>query len=74
MVNSSTMNIDVREYLRINPISVHEPTLSGDGKDCFLVFPTDDTDDTGYSVATQDRIFAQLLNSIFHDLISGSED
>ena len=69
MVNSSTMNIDVREYLRINPISVHEPTLSGDGKDCFLVFPNSGS---GYSVATQDSIFAQLLNSIFHDLISGS--
>ena len=35
------MNIDVREYLRINPISVHELTLSGDGKDCFLYFPED---------------------------------
>ena len=38
MVNTSIMNIDVREYLRINPISVHELTLSGDMKDCFLLF------------------------------------
>ena len=40
MVNSITMNIDVREYLRINPISVHELTLSDDDRDCFLFFPT----------------------------------
>ena len=39
MVNSLIMNIDIREYLRINPISVHKLTLSGDGKDCFLYFP-----------------------------------
>lgn len=51
MVNSSTMNIDVREYLRINPISVHELTLSGDGKDCFLYFPKNDNG-TGYDVYT----------------------
>ena len=36
MVNSSIMNIDVREYLRINPISVHELTLSEAERDCFL--------------------------------------
>lgn len=32
------MNIDVREYLRINPISVHDLTLSENGNDCFLFF------------------------------------
>lgn len=38
MVNSHAMNIDVREYLRTNPISVHNLTLSQDGKDCILIF------------------------------------
>ena len=33
------MNIDIREYLRINPISVHELTLSDNPLDCFLTFP-----------------------------------
>ena len=49
MVNTYTMNIDVREYLRINPISVHELTLSGEGKDCFLLFPSDSD---GYEACT----------------------
>lgn len=38
------MNIDVREYLRINPISVHEATLSGNPTDCFLLFWNGDPD------------------------------
>ena len=48
MVNSSTMNVDVREYLRINPISVHELTLSDSSSDCFLVFDQEG----GYEVMT----------------------
>jgi hypothetical protein len=43
------MNVDVREYLRINPISVHELTLSGDAKDCFLLFKEKVN---GYSIVT----------------------
>ena len=66
MVNSFTMNIDVREYLRINPISVHELTLSGDGKDCFLYFPDSGE---GYEVKTQDQMFDEIRNAIFQNLI-----
>ena len=40
MVNIVTMNLDVREYLRINPISVHDLTLSDNDSDCFLFFPS----------------------------------
>ena len=40
MVNTYAMNIDIREYLRINPISVHELTLSDNPLDCFLTFST----------------------------------
>lgn len=73
MVNSFTMNIDVREYLRINPISVHELTLSGDGKDCFLYFPAK-TNNDGYMVFTQDTMFWSLYKSIFQNLIYGDEE
>ena len=69
MVNTFTMNIDVREYLRINPISVHELTLSGDGKDCFLYFPNNNEDGTGYKVYTQNVMFWSLYKSIFQDLL-----
>ena len=72
MVNSSTMNIDVREYLRINPISVHELTLSGDAKDCFLYFPAN-SDNTGYEVYTQRTVFWSLCKSIFQNIIIGNE-
>ena len=64
MVNTFTMNIDVREYLRINPISVHELTLSGEGKDCFLLFPA-----KGYLVVTQDTLFVEIYKSIFGSLL-----
>ena len=67
------MNIDVREYLRVNPISVHELTLSGDGKDCFLYFPAKDNDD-GYLVYTQKTVFWSLYKSILGNLIGGDED
>lgn len=68
MVNSITMNIDVREYLRINPISVHELTLSDNGNDCFLFFPTS-ADTRGYKVLTQTQLFRVLQHSIFGDLL-----
>ena len=44
------MNIDVREYLRINPISVHDLTLSDNGDDCFLFFykSTDKNDEVSH--------------------------
>lgn len=50
MVNRDTMNIDVREYLRINPISVHDLTLSDNGDDCFLFFykSTDKNDEVSH--------------------------
>lgn len=38
MVNRFTMNIDVREYLRINPISAHVETTSNNENDCFMWF------------------------------------
>ena len=72
MVNTFTMNIDVREYLRINPISVHELTLSGDGKDCFLYFPPNNQ--TGYEVLTQIEMFWSIYQSIFCNLIEGTQD
>jgi len=74
MVNISTMNIDVREYLRINPISVHELTISEDAKDCFLCFPGNDNETDGYVVYMQKTIFWALNQSIFQFLIEGDED
>ena len=74
MVNSFTMNIDVREYLRINPISVHELTLSGDGKDCFLYFPENSATKDGYLVDSQKTMFWSLYKSIFQNLVDGDED
>lgn len=69
MVNSITMNIDVREYLRINPISVHELSLSDNGNDCFLFFPKD-PDTRGYRVFTQTQLFRTLQKSIFGNLLN----
>ena len=60
------MNIDVREYLRINPISVHEPTLSGNGRDCFLYFPDDGM---GYEVKTQTQMFSEIRKAIFQNML-----
>lgn len=51
MVNSITMNIDVREYLRVNPISVHELSLSSNDNDCFLFFPMEN-EPRGYIAVT----------------------
>ena len=63
------MNIDVREYLRINPISVHELTLSDNGNDCFLFFPTT-VDTRGYRAFTQTQLFKALQRSVFGDLLN----
>lgn len=75
------MNIDVREYLRINPISVHDLTLSGDAKDCFLFFPhrigeenTEGYKAEGYNVYTQEQVFNSIINSIFRDLVEKDGD
>ena len=68
MVNSSAMNIDVREYLRINPISVHDLSLSGNGQDCFLVFGNEIGN--GYRAVTQNVVFRELLQRIFGDLLN----
>ena len=71
MVNSITMNIDVREYLRINPISVHELTLSDDDNDCFLFFPNDEDYQTrGYKAFTQRQLFRALQHTIFGNLLT----
>ena len=71
MVNSITMNIDVREYLRINPISVHELTLSDDDNDCFLLFPNDEDYQTrGYKAFTQRQLFRALQHTIFGNLLT----
>ena len=45
------MNIDVREYLRVNPISVHELSLSSNDNDCFLFFPMEN-EPRGYIAVT----------------------
>ena len=74
MVNSSTMNVDVREYLRINPISVHELTLSGDAKDCFLLLREHVEGETREecSVVSQKTLFWNLYQSIFGNLLRSS--
>lgn len=65
------MNINIREYLRINPISVHNPTLSDCGSDCFLIFPNEE----GEPIAkTQDSIFNQLYEKIFNTLVKYDEE
>jgi hypothetical protein len=69
MVNRSEMNIDVREYLRVNPISVHETTLSGDGKDCFLYFDNND-----YAAYTQNQIFRNICENIFGSLVKWEDE
>lgn len=46
------MNIDVREYLRINPISVLDLSLSSNDNDCFLFFPMENKP-RGYIAVTQ---------------------
>lgn len=70
MVNRFTMNIDVREYLRINPISAHELTLSDNANDCFLFFlPTN-----GYELKTQTQTFNFLYEKIFRRLINVAND
>lgn len=61
------MNIDVREYLRINPISVHDLTLSGNGTDCFLIFGNGLSN--GYMAITQNAIFRTLYQMIFGNLL-----
>ena len=71
MVNTCIMNIDVREYLRINPISVHELTLQGNAKDCFLFFKDREP---GYSVVTQKKLFWELYKAIFQDLVEVTKD
>ena len=73
MVNSITMNIDVREYLRINPISVHELSLSDNGNDCFLFFPKD-SDSRGYKIFTQKQLFRALQRSIFGNLLDYTKE
>ena len=62
------MNIDIREYLRINPISVHELTLSGDERDCFLLFQGEN-----YEVQTQASIFRTIYQNIFQNLIDDDD-
>ncbi len=64
------MNIDIREYLRINPISVHEPTLSGNDMDCFLLFPEDgEKEEEGYMAKTQMVLFKHLVETMFGDVL-----
>ena len=65
------MNIDIREYLRINPISVHDLTLSDKDTDCFLVFPTSGL--RGYRVNTQSQLFLAIQRSIFGELLEFDE-
>lgn len=50
IVNSPTMNIDVREYIRINPISAHELSISDAGDDGFMYF-YDEVGENKYHVA-----------------------
>lgn len=62
------MNIDVREYLRANPISVHELSLSDEDTDCFLFFPNTSAK-RGYRASTQKELFRALQMSIFGNLL-----
>lgn len=73
MVNTIAMNIDIREYLRINPISAHPLTLSQDENDCFLYFNQGKTtygDGNTYAVYTQRQVFNGMLKNAFGDLVS----
>ena len=72
MVNTITMNIDVREYLRINPISVHPLTLSSLETDCFLYFNDGGQtyeDGKTYTVYTQKQVFNGILSTIFQNWV-----
>ena len=66
------MNIDVREYLRINPISVHELSLSSNGNDCFLFFPMEN-EPRGYIAVTQWQMFNEFYKTIFGKLVKFDE-
>ena len=59
------MNIDIREYLRTNPISSYELTISSNGLDGFLRFYQDGT----YEVLTQTQLFSEIYNALFGNLI-----
>ena len=64
------MNIDVREYLRINPISVHELTLSQSPTDCFLFFKDNGPNaKSSYMVCTQRTLFHSLYSEMFKNLV-----
>lgn len=67
------MNIDVREYLRINPISAHELSISDAGDDGFMYF-YDEFGENKYHVALQTTMFDRLCKVIFRDMIVGTGD
>ena len=72
MVNKLAMNLDIREYLRINPISVHPLTLSDDETDCFLYFNEDGKpyeSGNSYIAYTQKQVFNGIISSIFKDWV-----
>ena len=67
------MNIDVREYLRVNPISVHELSLSDNSTDCFLFFPNNSAQ-RGYRASTLKELFRALQMSILGNLLNYTSD
>lgn len=72
MVNRITMNLDIREYLRINPISVHPLTLSDDETDCFLYFNENGEpyeSGNAYIAYTQKQVFNGILHEILKDWV-----
>ena len=64
------MNIDVREYLRINPISSHDLSTSSNDNDCFLYFQ----DDGSYSASTQQQMFNTIVKAIFGKLVHDTDN
>ena len=66
------MNIDVREYLRINPISVLDLSLSSNDNDCFLFFPIEN-EPRGYIAVTQWQMFNEFYKTIFGELVKFDE-
>ena len=66
------MNIDVREYLRINPISVHELSLSSNANDCFLFFSMQE-EPRGYIAVTQWQMFDEFYRTILGKLVKFDE-
>lgn len=64
------MNLDVREYLRTNPISCQPSTDSDSDLDCLLLFDGKG----GWSATTQGRLFKETLTRLLGSAIVEGDD